>query len=178
MAIERVQQNRTKTMKVDISEPIDTSESIGRVVSYDSKSEDEEEEDISTLMSFHGKMVYRYKNLRQLQSDFENRNPISLVRFTDGTFASILCDNTAALLVCSDYIDTCLGASYHNWILSLEVVAPSKPVINYCLLLPKMMPTGVPSNVNDASFTLIESEWMDMQLDKRMALPKFIGASY
>jgi hypothetical protein len=59
-----------------------------------------------------------------------------------------------------------------------ENLTALEQIHNYCLLLPKMTSTGMPSSTNNPTFTLMESDWMDIQQDKTIATPKIPGASY
>jgi hypothetical protein len=49
-------------------------------------------------------------------------------------------------------------------------------ILNYCVLLPKLIPAGVASEFQ--VFTLIDSEWNDIQKDGSICLPHIEGAHY
>jgi hypothetical protein len=51
-------------------------------------------------------------------------------------------------------------------------------IAHYCFLLPRLTPNRMPAVNNDAIFTLVESEWMEIQEDKTLKLPKAPNTQY
>ena len=74
-----------------------------------------------------------------------------------------------------------LVSCYHKWSINNEVTQHScatENISHYCLLLPRMTPDGMPTANNEATFTLVESEWMDIQADKLLQLPRAPNTQY
>jgi hypothetical protein len=131
------------------------------------------------------KMAHRYKTFEMVVSDFESRKPLSVVHLQDGRFVCLLRDRASvAILTCGDYIENRGGAFYHNWSIGQKLQltktdeAALSEVLGYCLLLPKMTVTGMPSSENMPIFTLVESEWMDIHSDSSLSVPKIPDVTY
>ena len=167
MAIDRVQCAFKK-----IDEKSSCTPSCGQDIEDDMESVDEL--DINSLNQSQ-KMVHKYINLEEIRSRFENRKPMSVVCMRNGTFACILRNNTAVELHCKVVHETFCGCWYHKWSIPNEIVQHQytiNDIAHYCLLLPRMTPDGMPTMNNEAIFTLVDSEWMDIQQDKTLKLPK------
>ena len=167
MAIDRVQ---CAFKKIDEKSPC--APSCGQDIEDDMESVDEL--DINSLNQSQ-KMVHKYINLEEIRSRFENRKPMSVVCMRNGTFACILRNNTAVELHCEVVHETFCGCWYHKWSIPNEIVQHQytiNDIAHYCLLLPRMTPDGMPTMNNEAIFTLVDSEWMDIQQDKTLKLPK------
>ena len=105
---------------------------------------------------------------------------MSIVRLRNGAFGCITNDAIVELQ-CNDYRETVAGVCYHLW----SVGAPQNfmasdvhDITNYCLLLPKLIRTGLPVAGCEPLFTVIDSEWRDIHSDKTMNFPKYPDAEY
>jgi hypothetical protein len=143
---------------------------------------DEDEEDLEQVFTHRGKLFHRYKNLQAVQSNFLNRKPLSVVQLPVGTFVCVLCDGTSIELVCGEFDEIIAGACYHHW--SIGDASQQRPNLvvhyrfKYCLLLPKLSKAGMPSSNSNPLFTLIDSEWNEIQPDRLLGKPKVPGARY
>jgi hypothetical protein len=77
---------------------------------------------------------------------------------------------------CGDYIKDCGGASYHHWYFPADnsgiVTLTDQTIIsNYCLLLPKLTTQGMPNADDEAIYTVIDSEWNDINPAKQLRKP-------
>ncbi|MFY7881041.1 MAG: hypothetical protein ACOVR6_01995 [Fimbriimonas sp.] len=127
------------------------------------------------------KMVHKYSSLEHVQALFQNRKPLSLMCLKSGMFACILRNKTLVELHCETYTETIGGSSYHKWSMSNEVIQQccgTENIAHYCLLLPRMTRNGMPTAIDEATFTLVESEWMDIQADKSLQLPRAPNTQY
>jgi hypothetical protein len=120
-------------------------------------------------------MVHKYNNIEEVRTCFAARKPLSVISLTDLTYGCIIHQNKFVKLFCNGQQQCIGGCWYHNWSISDEVLHKRCTEINikhYCLLLPRLTCNGLPTAVNDPMFTLIESEWMDIQEDQMLSLPK------
>jgi len=79
------------------------------------------------------------------------------------------------------------GASYHVWAIANEVLEEHQTPIKimhldqiafYCLLLPKLLWSGMPGIQDEPIFMLVDSNWNDIQPDTSIQLPRFPEAEY
>jgi hypothetical protein len=164
MAIERVQINRNvnaspmnKNPTAD-TKPCYISEEISTVITEDLESDGKVDDgaDQTLQQKVSGKMAHRYKNAQLLLSDYEKRKPLSVVHLRDGRFGCLLRDNTIVIMTCDNFVLSRAGACYHNWALlqqTREKITTLEQIKNYCLLLPKMTPTGMPTSTNTPTYT-------------------------
>jgi hypothetical protein len=100
---------------------------------------------------------------------------MSVVCMRNGKFACILRNNTTVELHCEVLHETFCGCWHHTWPIPNEKVQHHytiKDIAHYSVLLPRMTPDGMPTVNNEAIFTLVDSEWMDIQENKTIKLPK------
>lgn len=80
-------------------------------------------------------------------------------------------------MICGEYIGTIGGAHYHHWSLpnsQPKSMLGTNKVAKYCLLLPKLTTTGLPSASDDPVFTTIDSDWNDIQPNKILKKPELM----
>jgi len=145
-------------------------------ITVDADEEDEAEQDI-----FNGKKYVVYRNELIIRNKFEGRHPLSAVQLTNGKMVCVVRRNRYLELQCTRLSETTVGASYHHWEIGhfQELIGNlGDQVSSYCLLLPKLKPTGMPAQQDEAIFTVITSEWCDMQEDKTIAVHHYIDANY
>jgi len=142
--------------------------------------EEELVDDIEQGLAYSGKNYHRYKNLEALISDFSNRKPLSVVLMRNNSFASILRNDTAVEVVCGELTNgLCAGASYHYWSIGNEQGSFNKLCcVEYCMLLPKLSQGGMPNANDDPIFTLITSDWNEIQPNKLVRKPKVPFVTY
>lgn len=122
-----------------------------------------------------GKLCYVYRSVEQLQQFYDHRKPISIVQLSDGTFHAKVTRNFYVELTCESYAGNISGSHYHYWVIEsyeMKLLEDTLHIINYCLLLPKMTMTGIPSRENEAIYTAIDYEWKDIQPNKLLCLPE------
>ena len=150
--------------------------------------EEDEEEDASTAAPniFRGNhLLRRYKNMEHAKREFELRRPLSVVVLDGLWFCCVLQNNETVRLQCMDFIGQIAGATYHKWQIEDEEVVQQQQRItsmdqltHYCILLPKLSMHGLPDINEDPIFTLIDSEWNEIQPDGSITLPKIVGVNY
>jgi hypothetical protein len=150
----------------------------------DSSADDEKERHTSSdeVGKFSG-LLKVYKNKEELLRTFQMGYPLSVVRLICGRFFCVCKKGITVEVKCTEFLESICGASYHNWTLSVEnttvhtyASVERKNISNYCVLLPKLTPTGVASGFQ--VFTLIDSEWKEIQKDGSICLPRIEGANY
>jgi len=57
-------------------------------------------------------------------------------------------------------------------------ITSTEELTHYCILLPKLSMHGMPDINDDPIFTLIDSEWKEIQPDATILLPKIAGSHY
>lgn len=122
-----------------------------------------------------------YKNKVELLRMFQMGYPLSVIRLICGRFYCVCKQELAVEVKHTEYIGSICGASYHKWTVVESTVLTyanleAKYIQNYCVLLPKLTPTGVGSECQ--VYTLIDSEWNDIQKDGSIRLPRIDGAKY
>lgn len=122
-----------------------------------------------------------YKNKGEILRMFQMSYPLSVVRLICGRFYCVCRKDIAVEVKCTEYLETICGASYHKWTVleqaeHAHAKVESKYIQNYCVMLPKLTKTGVASEF--PIYTLIDSEWNDIQKDGSICLPRIEGATY
>jgi len=141
----------------------------------------ETDEEDEAECTYYGKKYVVYRNELTVRRKFEGRQPLSAVGLTDGKMVCVVGKNSYLELHCTRFSETMVGASYHHWEMgNLEALSGhlNDQVSSYCLLLPKLKPTGLPAQQDEAIFTVITSEWWDMQEDQTIAVHHYIDAQY
>ena len=150
----------------------------------DSSADDEKERHTSSdeVGKFSG-LLKVYKNKEELLRTFQMGYPLSVVRLICGRFFCVCKKGITVEVKRTEFLESICEASYHNWTLSVEnttvhtyASVERKNISNYCVLLPKLTPTGVASGFQ--VFTLIDSEWKEIQKDGSICLPRIEGANY
>jgi hypothetical protein len=154
------------------------------------ESDDEEETEIKLSADiFRGnRLLRRYKNEADVRRHFELRHPLSIVALDGQQFCCVLRNNEAVRLHCMEFKGQTAGANYHLWQLDnnvepngdrhLQQITSTDQVTHFCILLPKLSMNGLPGVNEEPSFTLVDSEWCEIQPDKSIALPRIAGAYY
>ena len=128
-------------------------------------------------------LLKRYSNAADVRRRFQCRRPLSLVRLNNQKFCCVLRNNSVVWLHCTEFKEQIAGACYHLWEIDVDDVPQQQittieQVTHYCILLPKLSMHGLPGRDDEPSFTLIESEWKEIQRDKSIDLPRIVGAYY
>jgi len=153
-------------------------------ITDDFDGEDENTGNSSSTDIFRGnKLLRRYKSAEDVRRQFELRHPLSLVSLGDHLFCCVLRNNCTVRLQCMEFKGQIAGASYHLWQLDNNEDRPlqitkTDQVCRYCILLPKLSIHGLPGINDEPIFTLIDSEWSEIQPDKTISYPKIPGAVY
>ena len=127
----------------------------------------------------------RYKSIEEVRRVFDLRRPISMVVLNDHRFCCVLRNNYTVPFQCMEFQEEIAGASYHLWQINEDElestdhqISNTEELTQYCILLPKLSCHGMPDLNDDPIFTLIESEWNEIQHDGTISLPKIAGATY
>jgi hypothetical protein len=94
---------------------------------------------------------------------------MSLVQLQDGRFGCILKDKTTFIELKYDQgsQQSVNGCWYHRWYIdnmTVDQAAAIKCIKHYCVLLPLLLPTGMPTETDPSpTYTILTSEWMAMQ---------------
>jgi hypothetical protein len=127
--------------------------------------------------SAKGKLYFVYNSLKHIQQEYNERRPLSIIQLDNGKFLAAVTTERYIEMICGNYIGTIGGAHYHHWSLTnsqpKSMLARNK-VAKYCLLLPKLTTTGLPSASDDPVFTAIDSDWNDIQPTKVMQKPNIL----
>jgi hypothetical protein len=127
--------------------------------------------------STKGKLNSVYNSLKHIQQKYNKRRPLSIIQLDNGKFLAAVTTERYIEMICSNYIGTIGGAHYHHWSLSNsqpKSMLVTNKVAKYCLLLPKLTTTGLPSAPDDPVFTAIDSDWNDIQPTKVMQKPNIL----
>ena len=155
----------------------------------DDDSDDEGNAKFSANDMFGGLTLFRrYSSELEVKSHFDKRLPLSVVRLVTEGFCCILKNEGLVRIQCKKLKDGCFGAAYHTWQLipcdgAERHVTDIDDVVNFCILLPKLSQRGMPNKqpgdpVEEAIYTLIDSEWNAIDSDGNIVLPKLDGATY
>jgi hypothetical protein len=133
-------------------------------------------------------LLRRYSSVAEVRRQFDSRNTLSVVRLNDERFCCVLINNNVVRLHCREFKGQIAGASFHLWHIDndevpelmdrLQPITRADQVKNYCILLPKLSMRGMPDLNDEPIFTLIDSEWNDIQPDATISTPKIAGANY
>jgi hypothetical protein len=139
--------------------------------------QDEDIEDDNITIS--KKMVHKYKSLDDVTFCFYNRKPLSMVQLHDGRFGCILRQKQSFVeLYCGTQSELLSGSWYHNWSISEHLVYCehlTAATAKYCLMLPKLTSTGMPARSELPMYTVITSEWMEINKYEQFTLPTIMN---
>jgi hypothetical protein len=126
-------------------------------------------------------LIKVYKNREELMRMIQMGYPLSVVRLNSERFYCVCKKGITVEVTRTQYLESICGASYHKWTVvenNVHIYAnvERNNIQNYCVLLPKLSPTGVASEFQ--VYTLIDSEWNDVQKDGSIYLPRVEGATY
>ena len=105
------------------------------------------------------KYFFTYGNIQQVQKEFKRWGPMLILRLVNGTYGCVICGNKFVELRCGEFKGKLAGSCYHEWDVSwqedkeytITTVNISVNIIsNYCLLLPKLVKTGLLTTQHDA----------------------------
>jgi hypothetical protein len=133
-------------------------------------------EETSTPSS-KGKLCFVYNSLQHIQQEYNERRPMSLIQLDNGKFLATVTTERYVEMICGEYIGTIGGAHYHHWSLTNsqpKSMLETNKVAKYCLLLPKLTTTGLPSASDDPVFTTIDSDWNEIQPNKILKKPELM----
>ena len=168
----RSEDNAINWMTDDIDEDLDEHEHVEKTPSND------------ILKGVN--LLHRYKTAGDIRRLFQARRPLSILRLIDQRFCCVLQNNFIVMLHCMEFKEQIAGACYHLWQIdgdlddepSQQQLTNKEDIEHYCILLPKLSIQGLPGRNDEPIFTLIDSEWKEIQRDKTIAIPKIVGANY
>jgi len=168
----RSEDNAINWMTDDIDEDLDKHEQVEKTPSND------------ILKGVN--LLHRYKTAGEIRRLFQARRPLSILRLIDQRFCCVLQNNFIVMLHCMEFKEQIAGACYHLWQIdgdlddepSQQQLTNKEDIEHYCILLPKLSIQGLPGRNDEPIFTLIDSEWKEIQRDKTIAIPKIVGANY
>jgi hypothetical protein len=148
----------------------------------DDNEEEEEEEDAPH--SKH-KAYHAYKGWNGIKRAFDKREPLSVLQFDTGEFGCVMKGGKIMPLSCKEHVGEFFGCHYHRWEMddgefladpsqdeSTLMDVSDKTITSFCLLLPRLVVTGLPVAEEHAEYTVVDSKWREIQPDKTMAVPK------
>lgn len=148
----------------------------------DSSADDEKECNTSSDETGNFSGLFKvYKNKEELLRIIQMGYPLSVVRLICGRFFCVCKKDITVEVKHTEYLESICGASYHKWTVLEHTVntyakVERNNIQNYCVLLPKLTKTGLASEFQ--VYTLIDSEWNDIQKDGSIRLPCVEGAAY
>lgn len=149
----------------------------------DELDEDDPIENITSDIFQGNHLLKRYSNAGDVRRQFQCRRPLSIVRLNNQKFCCVMRNNSVVWLHCTEFKEQIAGAYYHLWQINgdddpQQQITTIEQVTHYCILLPKLSMHGLPGRNDEPIFTLIESEWKEIQRDKSIDLPRIVGANY
>ena len=100
---------------------------------------------------------------------------MSILQLDSGEFCCAITGGTYVSLTCEDYEGETMCCHYHKWSMDDDDYIDEsdmqyqhlpdlseRKIERCCLLLPKLVPSGLPSNENNPVYTVIDSEWMEL----------------
>ena len=131
-----------------------------------------------SLSEMHCGNVHICKDSSEVTQCFFDRVPMSVVMLNDGMFGAMLVNGQIVQLECGNHVSDVNGSTYHNWELpisdTMEMEDRSPDAIaHYCLLLPLLEETGLPSPHCKPVYTVITSEHLEIKTDKSFGFPEF-----
>ena len=168
-----------------VVEKMELNEKLLGYESYEDDSEDEEEGDDVERM-IHSKLYHIYKGWSDARKNFYGRKPMSTLQLDNGEFCCAITGDKYVTLTCDEYVGETMSCHYHKWSMDddeflqdcdegdseLPTLSERK-IVRFCLLLPKLVPEGLPSCDSEPVYTVIDSEWMELQPDLSFQVPKF-----
>lgn len=158
---------------------------IKRVINDLNDDEDDIEEETTEINKedtvHSSRLFHPYVGIDHLISQYSNRQPLSIVRLQDSTFACVVQRKYFVPIRCSDMHEIDAGACYFYWCLVIPSetealrIYDNESITNYCMLLPKMLSTGMPSSNHDPVYTLVESEWKVLNASKEIIFPNVVN---
>jgi hypothetical protein len=172
-----------KNWQVNMMDKLLKSMALGRIRKNDiqlmeENEEDEDYTDEELWVNNSQKLVHLYKSQEDVKIRFHQHEPLSIVITKDNVFACLLPFGIIQELLCSRYHNKKVGANYYVWELGSVTNKSSSHlsanVKHYCLLLPQLFPTTESYlTSSEKSYTLIDSEWNEISLDKTVTVPEF-----
>jgi hypothetical protein len=78
------------------------------------------------------------------------------------------------MLMCTDYFGNISGCHCHYWNIvqhDMHQIELEGHIAQYCLLLPKMTSTGLPTSSDDLIYTVIDHDLTNTQSNKMFSTP-------
>lgn len=151
----------------------------------DNADEDDGDEVKNIIDHCKQKMYKKYKNWEEVRLAFSNRVPLSVVKIDTGEFGCVIRGGKMVELSCGDHVKEILGSHYFHWecddqdfVHDRVIHLSDKKITNFCLMLPRLLNTGLPGPDADPAYTVVDSEWMQIQHNKEFALPKFSAIAH
>jgi hypothetical protein len=121
-----------------------------------------------------GKQFHVYKTRDEAYKTFHNRRPMSMIQLDNENFV-IACTNKIYItLMSTDYFGNISGCHYHHWHIvqhDMSQIELELHIAWYCVLLPKMTSTGLPTSRDDSIYTVIDHDWTNIQSNNMFSTP-------
>ena len=118
-------------------------------------------------------MLYqRYRGKARLAMDWVGGRPLSVIGLENGDMGCAVSMGDMCRLTRTDFEYEKNGHFYHRWELNEYDLQQYKEedIVNYCLLLPALGPDGFEDN--QTVYTMIDSEWRDIDANGELVSPK------
>jgi hypothetical protein len=99
---------------------------------------------------------------------------MSIIQLENGYYLIAMTKNTYVHITCTEYFGNISGCHYHYWQIVENNIWETESPLNItccCLLLPRMKSTGQPTASDEPIYTVIDSDWKNIQANKSFGNP-------
>jgi len=119
-----------------------------------------------------GKQFHSYKT----KDEVYNQQPSTNVHYTYRKWVYLIAmtKNTYVHITCAEYFGKISGCHYHYWQIAENNIWETESPLNItpcCLLLPRMKSIGLPTASDEPIYTVIDSDWTNIQANKSFSNP-------
>jgi len=121
-----------------------------------------------------GKHFYSYKTKDEVYNQFNTRQPMSIIQLENGYYLIAMTRNTYIHITCTEYFGNISRCHYHYWQIAENNIWETESPLNItpcCLLLPRMKSIGLPTASDEPIYTVIDSDWTNIQANKSFSNP-------
>jgi hypothetical protein len=96
---------------------------------------------------------------------------MSIIQLENGCYLIAMTKNTYVHITCTEYISEC---HFHYWQIAENNIGETESPLNItrcCLLLPRLKSTGLPTASVEPIYTVIDSDWNNIQANKSFGSP-------
>jgi hypothetical protein len=145
--------------------------------------DDEDDDDGTDEELCADRQFVLYSNADYIRRIHRLRHPLSVVTFKNNDkFLCMMRDKTCVEINCCAWSETTGGAVYHHWEVGETSTLSNDEMQSHlcrsCLLLPRLRQKGMPGEEDEPIYTLVESQWGVISVDKLIRLPEFLHAEY